>query len=175
MVREPGGTRFGEMVREAVQGDHDLEVSPTAALFAYSAARVNLVKHMVLPAMEKGMNVLMDRYWFSTFTYQGAEGVSKPLIMAVSLLATGGMLPRKVAHLDLLPGVGMKRKYSNCTGLDRYDVKDLAFHKRVRSNYHQLGRIYSGLGKVIPVEWRVVDAEQDLRDVVGEVYDYFAG
>lgn len=156
--REPGGTPFGERVREAVQGRHGYGIDKYAALFAYSAARANLIRGVVIPRLEKGHSVILDRYWYSTYTYQGAEGVSKPIIWAVSMLATRRLKPNLVLHYDLLPEFGKERK-EGAGDTDRYDVKDLEFHRKVQANYHQLRRLYPGI-------WRTIDASQTPEEVL---------
>jgi len=156
--REPGSTPFGEMIREAVQGIHGHGVDRYASLFAYSAARANLVRRVIIPRLEKGHHVLLDRYWYSTYAYQGAEGVSKPIIWAVSMLATQRLKPDLVLHYDLLPELGKERKRGR-DDADRYDIKNLEFHKKVRANYLQLGKLYPGI-------WRTIDASQAPRKVL---------
>ncbi len=163
--REPGSTSFGELVRNAVQsrmGERDREpypVHPYAALFGYSAARANLIRTKVLPDLAAGINVGLDRYWFSTYAYQGAEGVSKPIIFAISWVATAGLKPNLVLHYDLLPELAIERRNNKYeSDIDRYDAKELAFHRVVRTNYHQLKHLFPGI-------WKVVDASKPIGEV----------
>lgn len=162
--REPGGTIYGEAVREAVQSHREWEIDPLAALFGYSASRANLVNTEVIPILEgvkEGKGVFLDRYWFSTFAYQGSgEGVDREIIVAVSKIATKGLLPNLVLHFDLLPELAMQRK-AGCTDADRYDLKELEFHKRVRDAYLELSVMY-------PDFWRVVDASQSKEAVLAD-------
>ena len=69
--REPGGTEYGERVRDAVQGIHKYKVEEYAAMFGYMAARANLIRGVVTPKLLKGKNIVLDRYWYSTYAYQG--------------------------------------------------------------------------------------------------------
>ena len=159
--REPGGTKFGEAVRSAVQDFHDWEIDPIAALFGYSAARANLVNTEVLPILDgakPGKGVFLDRYWFSTYAYQGSEKVDREIIVAVSKIATKGLLPDLVLHFDLMPEIAMSRK-STCADADRYDVKELDFHRRVRDAYLELSVKF-------PDFWRVIDASQSKEQVL---------
>ena len=158
-TREPGGTPFGERMRYLVQDEKakDVYIHPYASLFAYSSARANLIRGMVIPNINKGMNILQDRYWYSTFAYQGAEGVSKPLIWLVSAIATRMFNPDLVIHYDVLPEVGMQRKM-DAIDSDRYDEMQLEFHRKVRRNYHQIKKFYPGI-------WRTVDASQSREKV----------
>ena len=155
--REPGGTPFGEKIRDAVQGLHGYEVDKIASLFAYSASRANLVRGVIIPKLEQGTNVLLDRYWYSTFAYQGTEGVSKLLIWGVSLIATRGLKPDVVLYYELLPEIGTRRKLGR-EDADRYDIKDIEFHCKVRQNYLLLKKLNSGI-------WRTIDASQPIEKV----------
>lgn len=162
--REPGGTVFGEAVRNAVQDHKDWEIDPLAALFGYSASRANLINNEIIPVLQDvkpGKGVFLDRYWFSTLAYQGAgDGVDREVIMAVSRIATRGLMPDLVLHFDLLPELAMKRKLG-CVDADRYDLKELEFHKRVREAYLDLSVKY-------PDFWRVIDASQSREKVLSD-------
>lgn len=162
--REPGGTIYGEAVREAVQGHKEWEIDPIAALFGYSASRANLVNAEIIPILEDvkpGKGVFLDRYWFSTHAYQGGgEGLDKSIIVAVSEIATKGLMPDLVLHFDLLPELAIQRK-SHCSDIDRYDQKELDFHRRVREAYLELSVLY-------PDFWRVIDASKNKNDVLAD-------
>ncbi len=157
--REPGGTGFGELMRTAVQmkENYDYEVNPYAALFAYSAARAQLMRQCVLPILDKGKNVLLDRYWYSTWAYQGTEGVNKLVIWAVSLIATKNTRPDCVLFYDLSPEIAVLRR-SGKDDLDRYDKMEVDFHRKVRKNYRNIGKFYSKI-------WNRIDANQPIDKV----------
>lgn len=159
--REPGGTDFGEKVRDAVQGIYEYDVDPYAALFAYQASRANLVRGKIIPLLNEGQSVILDRYWYSTYAYQGALGVSKLVILLTSLISTKGLTPDAVFHLDLSPEEALKRR-GDKTDLDRYDMKALPFHQEVRKNYHQLKWLYKG-------RWHVIDAGGKINEIAGEI------
>lgn len=158
--REPGSTPFGEKIRDALLGEYGYDVNPYAELLAFSAARANLVREMVAPRLKKGINIVLDRYWYSSWAYQGARGVSKPLIWMISLVATKGLKPNLVLHYDLSPEVGKKQK-KGLGDIDRLDVMDLEFHKRVQNNYLQLKKLY-------PKIWRTVDASRPVEEVFAD-------
>lgn len=162
VYREPGSTEFGELMRHAVQDrrpdGQDFPVHPYASLFAYSAARANLIRLRVIPDLEQGINVGLDRFWYSTYGYQGADGVSKPVIFALSLIATRGLKPDVVLHYDLDPVIGQARKMKLNEDVDRFDAKALAYHQVVRKNYHELKLLFPGI-------WEVIDASQPIEKV----------
>ncbi|OGM62891.1 dTMP kinase [Candidatus Woesebacteria bacterium RIFCSPLOWO2_01_FULL_39_21] len=161
---EPGGTEFGLGIRDIVQGvNRKYEIDPYAALLAYSASRANLIRTEIRPRLEKGEDVLLDRYWYSTFAYQGAQGVSKPIVWAVSWLATGGLRPDAVLHYDLIPEIALQRKAGN-SDVDRFDIMKIEFHRRVRANYRQLARIPRVLPGM-PDKWITIDASGSIDQI----------
>lgn len=158
--REPGSTPFGEKVRDAVQGLHDYDVEEYAAMFGYMAARANLIRGVVIPKLKKGRNILLDRYWYSTYAYQGAGGASKKIIEQTSKIAANNLKPDIVLFYDLNPKIGMERK-SGRKDSDRYDVKQIDFHSKVRKNYRELG-------KKIGRRWKVIDASKNIEEIHDE-------
>lgn len=160
--REPGGTKFGEMVRDAVQGLNNYLVDEFAAFLAYSASRANLVRGVITPKLKKGKNIILDRYWFSTYAYQSIGGVSKKEIEEISKIATGNLLPDLVIFYDLDPIIGINRKKGN-HDVDRYDVKEIDFHEKVRRNYKELSKKFSKI-------WVTIDAEKTIEEIHEETY-----
>ena len=111
--REPGGTDFGELMRVAVQETHGIEIDPMAAFMAYSASRANLIRCEILPVLDglrEGKGALLDRYWYSTYAYQGGEGIEKEIIVQVSNMVTNDLVPELVLHYDLAPELAILRK-----------------------------------------------------------------
>lgn len=158
--REPGSTPFGERVRKAVQGLYHYPVDKYAALFAYNAARANLIRSKVIPGLEEGKNVVLNRYWFSTYAYQGSMGIDKKIILDVCKIASNSLLPDVTIHLDQDPKVGMRRK-AGMKDTDRYDLEKIGFHRRIRKNYLELAKLYKS-------NWVVIDATQNKNIVYGE-------
>ena len=155
--REPGSTEYGEKVRDAVQGIHNYQVEEYAAMFGYMAARANLIRGVVIPKLLKGKNIVLDRYWYSTYAYQGSNGANKRTIEQISKIAVDNLKPDLVIFYDLDPKVGMKRKAGHKDS-DRYDVKKVNFHRKVRMSYRQLG-------KKMRRTWKTVDALKSIDEV----------
>ena len=161
MYREPGGTPFGELIRGAVQGmDKQYSVEPYAQLFAYSSARAQLIRGVVIPALEAGYNVGLDRYWYSSFAYQGAAGVNRLIIWAVNMIATRGLKPNLVLHYDLDPVIGMERK-RRCAEQDKYDMASLEVYRKRIENYRIMEKMYPNI-------WRRIDASKSIEEVYAD-------
>ena len=79
-TREPGGTPLGEAVRDVVLHGHDMTAWAEAAL--YAAARAEHVEHVIRPALERGEDVVCDRYIDSSVAYQGvARGLGEDEVL----------------------------------------------------------------------------------------------
>jgi dTMP kinase len=162
--REPGSTEYGEKVRDAVQGIHNYKVEEYAAMFGYMAARANLIRGVIIPKLLKGKNIILDRYWYSTFAYQGSNGASKKIIEEISKIAVDNLKPDLIIFYDLDPKIGMKRKAGHKDS-DRYDIKKINFHNKVRKSYRQLGK---KIGKT----WKSLDASKSIEEVHDETLNF---
>ena len=90
VVREPGGTRAGEIARQALL-DPEHPVGPLAELFLYLAARAELVATVIEPALAAGRVVLSDRFALSTEAYQMAgRGIPAEVVLPANRAAAGG-------------------------------------------------------------------------------------
>src|ERR1700716_2238751 len=93
VLREPGGVELAERVRALVK-DPELRVGARAEALLYAAARAQLVEEAVMPLLEAGRTVLLDRFVDSSLAYQGAGralGVAE--VAAINAFATGGLTP----------------------------------------------------------------------------------
>src|SRR5256885_12631740 len=107
-TREPGGTDFGEHVRELLLHGTELTAWAEAALFA--AARAELVSRVIRPALEAGADVVCDRYIDSSLAYQGiARGLGVEAVLALNLSAVQGLLPHRTFVLLLEPREALRR------------------------------------------------------------------
>jgi dTMP kinase len=135
VVREPGGTRAGEIARQAVL-DPDHPVGPVAELFLYLAARAELVATVIAPALAEGRVVLSDRFILSTEAYQMAgRGLPAEVVLPANRAAAGGLHPDLTLILDVSPEVGRARQVAAGKRLDRLDAESLEFHRRVLEYY----------------------------------------
>jgi dTMP kinase len=138
-TREPGGTVFGEKVRELILGDDQLAPWAEAALF--TAARAQLVDQVIRPALARGQDVLCDRYLDSSLAYQGlARGLGVERVLELNLAATGHLLPDRT-FLILLPldQAGLRRGNAP----DRIEREGDDFVARVESAYRDLAGIFA--------------------------------
>lgn len=144
-VREPGGTELGEDVRKILKfADYGDRMSAEAEALLFSAARAQLVREKLLPALSAGVCVVADRFTDSSVAYQGAgRGLGPEKIAAMNEFATGGLVPDFTVLLDLDPEIGFARTRSRAGEsaegkTDRMETFPREFYERVRAAYLQL-------------------------------------
>ncbi len=137
LVREPGSTTVSEAIRKVLLDNRNKEMSKETELLLYLAARAELVKERILPALQKGKVVISDRYEDSTFAYQGyGEGISLETITQFSRFVRGNLKPDLTFVLDVDPQIGFRRGGRH----DRVEKKPDSFHTRVRRGFLTLAK-----------------------------------
>lgn len=137
-AREPGGTRIGERVRALLLDARRSEMAPRTELFLYMASRAQLVDEVLLPALDRGRVVLLDRYYYSTAAYQGAAGkVGVDEVLELAERIAKFPKPDRVILLDIDPTRGMGRVKRP---KDRMERKGVEFLSRVRKAYLRIAR-----------------------------------
>lgn len=158
-AREPGSTLIGERIRALVHDPAYTEMSAQAEILLYSAARAQLVEQVIRPALAAGNVVLCDRYYDSTYAYQGyGRGLPLAALRAITEFATGGLRPDLTLYLDVSPEVGLRRRRVSGEEYNRLDREALAFHERVRAGY-------LALVAAEPERWVSVDATGPVDEV----------
>jgi len=158
-TREPGGTRIGEAIRNVLHDCAHTEMAPQAEILLYSAARAQHVAEVIRPALAAGRIVLCDRYFDSTYAYQGhGRGLPLDTLRAITEFAVQGVIPDLTLYLDVSPEVGLQRRERGGGELNRLDREALAFHARVRAGYLELAAAESA-------RWRIIDANGPLESV----------
>lgn len=172
-VREPGGTELGEDVRKILKfADYGDRMSAEAEALLFSAARAQLVREKLLPALDTGAYVLADRFTDSSVAYQGAgRGLGTEKIAAMNEFATGGLVPDFTVLLDLDPEIGFARTRSRAGEsadgkTDRMETFPRDFYERVRAAYLKLAERE-------PQRFFIVDASLAPDDVFEKIRDEY--
>ncbi len=139
-TREPGGTPQGEKIRALLLSGADDAWDQQSELLMMTAARVEHVRRVILPTLERGISVVSDRYVGSTIAYQGAgRGMADGYIRHLHKEAVGDIWPDLVVILDLDPAIGLARSRQRLSAgaIDegRFETLDLAFHRRIRQSF----------------------------------------
>jgi len=117
-TREPGGTPVAEAMRELVLHGDDMSAWAEAAL--YAAARAENVAAVIRPALERGEDVVSDRYLDSSVAYQGAgRGLGEARVRDLSLLVTGDLLPDRTFLVLVDPAESWRRARKHRDRIER--------------------------------------------------------
>jgi dTMP kinase len=159
LLREPGGTDAGERIRELL-ADPAVELDPVSELLLFGAARAELVRREIRPALDAGRDVVCDRFTDSTLAYQGAaRGLGTEPVEQLNRLATGGLAPDLTLLLRIDPEPAGEREGD---GGDRFENEGLELQAAVAAAYDEIAR--EDPGRVV-----VVDAGRDVDAVHADV------
>ncbi len=142
--------------------DPALTVAARAEALLYAAARAQLVQERLLPLLEGGALVLLDRFVDSSLAYQGAGrelGVEQ--IRAINRFATGGLQPDRTLLLRVSPEAGRARQGTRALDPDRLELEGEEFFARIAAAYEELARAE-------PRRVRAIDAAQPPERVLSD-------
>ena len=129
-VREPGGTAIGNQIRRLLL-EPGPEFSARTEALLFMASRAELVERDIRPALDRGLVVVADRFFLSTYAYQIAgRGLADSDVTATNRFATGGLVPDLTILLRLPVSSALARADNRGTR-DRIESADDAFHHRV--------------------------------------------
>lgn len=157
VVREPGGTPLGEVVRELVLDSDRLDV--WAEVFLFAAQRAELAREVIAPALERGTWVISDRTYYSSIAYQGrGRGLGEGRIREINELGLDGVLPHYVFVLDVDPKEALDRQDRP----DRIGKEGVEFQTRVREAYVNASREE-------PDKVRILDGSSPVEVLVDQI------
>lgn len=165
ILREPGGTTISEQIREVVLSAKNIGIAYTTEVLLYQAARAQLYREIVLPSLQIGKVVLMDRTRDSSVVYQGmVRGFGVELVEQLNDISTEKTFPDITFLLDVDPKVGLDRR-QNTGEMNRLDMESLDFHEKVRKAYLEVAK------KDDRDRWTVVDASSDIDTIEEKVWE----
>ena len=165
-VREPGGTELGEQIRNIIvhnsKGD---EMCAETELLLFAAARAQLVREVIAPALIAGKIVLSDRYLDSSTVYQGiARNLAADPVAQINHFAIGNVMPNLTVVIDVPTTVSLKRLKQRASDLpDRMERENIEFYKKVREGYLVLA-------KGMPERFIVVDGTKSVDAIEKKIW-----
>lgn len=138
IIREPGGTKVSERIREILLSKN-LEMTNITELLLFAAARNSLVEKVIKPALKQGIYVLSDRFYDSTTAYQGyGREINLDYIKIINEIATNGLKPNLTFLLDIPIEIANKRcKNKN---KDRIESSGNEFYEKVIQGYYSIAK-----------------------------------
>lgn len=170
-TREPGGTAISLKIRELLLSLDNREMDPVTELLLYNAARVQHIREVIDPALERGEIVICDRFSDSTLAYQGyGRGIDRTMILALDKLATKGMRPDLTLLLDIDVETGLKRN-REINKRDRLELEDIAFHEKVRAGFLRMAEEEPDRIRIIDCSGSIETIHRDILKTVAAFLD----
>ncbi len=156
-TREPGGTGFGEALRELLL-KKGMNVGPLCELLVFMAMRAQHVDEVILPAIKGGKIVLCDRFTDATYAYQGSgRKIDTGIIDTLNNMVTKGIRPNLTILLDIAVEKGLKRRAAS-SDMDRIEGEKISFHQKVK-------KAYDSMAQEDPKRFFIVDANLKIEAV----------
>jgi dTMP kinase len=165
-VREPGGTEIGEQIRNIiVHNSKGEEMCAETELVLFTAARAQLVREVIAPALLKGSIVLSDRYLDSSTVYQGiGRNLAQDPVQQINQFAVGNVMPDLTIVIDVPTETSLARIRQRASDLpDRMERENIDFYNKIRAGYLVLA-------KGMPERFVVVDGTKDEATIEKKVW-----
>jgi len=159
VLREPGGTVISEQIREVVLSAKNVGIAFTTEVLLFQAARAQIYRELVLPSLEAGKVVIIDRSRDSSVVYQGmVRGFGKDMIEQLNNISTKNTYPDLTLLLDIEVQLGLKRR-EDSGSMNRLDMEAKDFHTNVRNAYLELAK------EDTTGRWQIIDASKSIEAV----------
>lgn len=163
-LREPGGTKISEKIREILLDARNKKILPVCETLLYMAARAQLVSEVILPALKQEKIVICDRFLDSTIAYQGCGlGIDIPVIQYIGRFANNGIKPCLTIFLDIEVKKGLKYRRGS---KDRIERRPLDYHYRVRKGYLELAKYEPRRIKIVRLDEDQNKTQAKIRKLV---------
>lgn len=161
LIREPGGTNFGEKLREVILFNKD--ISPLSETLLFFAARNELLKTVIFPTLEKGIWVICDRFYDSTLVYQGILGnVDIENIMQIKDMVMQDFEPDLTIILQLNAKTAIKRVHERNSTLNKFDNLDI-------THYEKMINAYTKIFYTFPFRCNIINSNKTENHVFEEI------
>ena len=156
-TREPGGTKFGEQIREIIL-ESGKKLHPYTELLLFMSSRSEHIYGKIIPMLEQGISIICDRFLASSFVYQGVlHGVPSEVILSVHKTILNNFQPNLTFIMDMNPEIILQRMqavaFKGCNAYDSTQLKEIA---QIRNGFLEFTKIQ---------ECTIVDANQEQEKV----------
>jgi len=172
LLREPGGTEFGEKIRDLVLDAAMTGHDACLEALLFSASRRRLVLEQIHPALDQGEIVLLDRSYLSTLVYQGVVGgVSLDFLEELSREVHGSDWPRRILLLDLPEEERQRRRLQRDEAEDGFESRGAEYLESIAEAFRQLQQTRASLVHRIDASGSPQDVFQRILLDLGDLLD----
>ncbi|MBL8014157.1 MAG: dTMP kinase [Candidatus Omnitrophica bacterium] len=166
-LREPGGVKISEAIRNLLLDVKNDAMGQECETLLYMAARAQVVKEIIAPALQAGKTIVCDRFLDSTFVYQGfGHGLDLKFIQSLGTFVTQGIVPDLTVLFDIEVKEGLSRTNAK---KDRIELRPLEYHEKVRQGYLSLAAQNPNRIKLIRVDAPKEEIFKRVKDCIDQV------
>jgi dTMP kinase len=159
VCRDPGSTPLGEAIRDILLHQKQMPIHPRSEMLLYMAARTQLVEDVIRPALDRGQDVVSDRYLLANVVYQAhAGGLDVDTTWRVGQVATAGLMPDLTLVLDLSVEAAARRRTGEP---DRLESRGNEYLQRVRDGFLREAERNDAVA--------VIDADREIDEIQAEI------
>lgn len=163
VTAEPTNSATGGLIRDALSNNYKREPSELAALFL-----TDRISHNVNPVwgikkyLSEGADVICDRYYYSTFAYQGL-GTDLQWLLDMNLNCPQILKPDLCIYLDVEPRRCKRRVDNNRAHLEIFENESTLQNTRT-----QFFEVFKKLNSTENI--KVIDANRPINVIADEIY-----
>lgn len=169
LTAEPTSLPTGVALREALSGRAKKSECEMAALFVEDRiAHNNHPIDGIRALLARGVDVICDRYYYSTLAYQG-QSTDYEWVKAMNLLCPDIVRPDLCVYLDLLPSQSLERIRAGRDSVEIYENEETLL--RVRTTFLRVIEDLSARDRIVIVDaYRTPEAiARDIWSLVRDI------
>jgi len=167
-TREPGGTPSAEILRDLLTTGEVEKWTPMSEALLMWASRYEHLIQVIEPALNSGKNVICDRFYDSTYAYQGvAHNLGIDKMEKLKKIIIGDIEPDVTFILDIDPKVGLKRSLDRSNQENRFESYNIDFHNNIRNAFLEIAKKNKDRCVVIDASLN----EQEINNLIIAVID----
>ena len=167
-TREPGGTPSAEILRDLLTTGEVEKWTPMSEALLMWASRYEHLIQVIEPALNSGKNVICDRFYDSTYAYQGvAHNLGIDKMEKLKKIIIGDIEPDVTFVLDIDPKIGLKRSLDRSNQENRFESYNIDFHNKIRSAFLEIAKKNKNRCVVVDASLN----EQEINNLIINVID----
>ena len=167
-TREPGGTPSAEILRDLLTTGEVEKWTPMSEALLMWASRYEHLIQVIEPALNSGKNVICDRFYDSTYAYQGvAHNLGIDKMEKLKKIIIGDIEPDVTFVLDIDPKMGLKRSLDRSNQENRFESYNIDFHNKIRSAFLEIAKKNKNRCVVVDASLN----EQEINNLIITVID----
>ena len=167
-TREPGGTPSAEILRDLLTTGEVEKWTPMSEALLMWASRYEHLIQVIEPALNSGKNVICDRFYDSTYAYQGvAHNLGIDKMEKLKKIIIGDIEPDVTFVLDIDPKEGLKRSLDRSNQENRFENYNIDFHNKIRSAFLEIAKKNKNRCVVVDASLN----EQEINNLIITVID----